>query len=302
MLGPDRFPPPFGLAQTDPAELGDAVVGAWDDFLAVADSADLSRPSRLPGWTGRDACVHLGSWDDHRVMVGLVEAARGGGGTAPADVDADNERLLAAHRDATDDDVRAALRRSRDVIEEWFDGPEPEELASARVRSSVGELPLLSLVHAGCYELAVHALDLAPCGADAPSEFLLGRGLAALMDVTGALSARSGIDITVTAQTPTGGWSFTSTTTGWATQDVPPGRFDAVGVAGAAHDLLDASAGRAQVPALLVQRRLKVQELSSFMRLAPLLHEVPGLPGGAVLKAGVSGLSGVTRLVGRFRR
>ena len=302
MLGPDRFPPPFGLAQTDPAELGDAVVGAWDDFLAVVDSADLSRPSRLPGWTGRDACVHLGSWDDHRVMVGLVEAARAGGGTAPADVDADNERLLAAHRDATDDDVRAALRRSRDVIEEWFDGPEPEELASARVRSSVGELPLLSLVHAGCYELAVHALDLAPCGADAPSEFLLGRGLAALMDVTGALSARSGIDITVTAQTPTGGWSFTSTTAGWSTQDVPAGRFDAVGVTGAAHDLLDASAGRAQVPALLVQRRLKVQELSSFMRLAPLLHEVPGLPGGAVLRAGVSGLSGVTRLVGRFRR
>jgi uncharacterized protein (TIGR03083 family) len=305
MLGPDRFPSPCGLAATDPSELGDAVVGAWDDFLAVVGSADLSLPSRLPGWTGRDACIHLGSWDDHHVMVGLVEAARTGGGTAPEDVDDDNARLVAAHRDAGDEEVRAALRRSRDVVEAWFDGEEPAGLGDARVRSSVGELPLLSLVHAGCYELAVHALDLAPCGADAPSEFLLERGLGALIDVTGALCARSGIDIAVTAQTGTGGWSFTSTTGGWTTGPVPAGPFPGVGVVGTAADLLDASAGRAHVPLLLLQRRLKVQEMSSFMRLAPLLSEVPGLPGGPVLKAGVAGLSsvtgGVTKLLGKLR-
>jgi hypothetical protein len=152
----------------------------------------------------------------------------------------------------------------------------------------------------------VHALDLAPCGAAAPSGFLLGRGLGALMDVTGALSSQSGIDITVTAQSGFGGWSFTSTTDGWTTRPVPAGPFEGVGVLGAAADLLDASAGRAQVPLLLVQRRLRVQEMASFMRLAPLVHEVPGLPGGSALRAGVSGLSsvtgGVNKLIGRLRR
>lgn len=302
---PDPVPRPCGLAATDPAALGAAVTRAWDDFLAVVDSADLGRRSRLPGWTGRDTCVHLGSWDDHAVLQGLVAAARAGGGTASGDADADNARLVAAHRDATDEDVRHALQGSRDVIAQWFETSEPAELATARVRSSVGELPLLSLLHAGCYELAVHALDLGPCGADAPSVFLLDRGLAALMDVTGALSARSAIDITVTAQAPDGGWSFTSDADGWNTRPVPAGRFEGVGVTATVRDLLDASAGRAQLPALLVQRRLKVQELGSFMRLAPLLNDVPGLPGGAVLKAGVSGLGAVTgglgRLVGRFR-
>ena len=305
MPGPDRFPLPHGLAATDPVELGAQVVAAWDAFLEVVDSADLSRPSRLPGWTGRDTCIHLGSWDDNEVLVGLLEAARTGGGAEPSDVDADNAVLVAAHQDATDEDVRAALRRSREVIAAWFETDEPAELADARVRSSVGQLPLLSMLSAGCYELAVHGLDLGPCGARPPSDLLLDRGLAALIDVTGALSSRSGIAITITAQSPAGGWSFTSSKQGWTTQPVPAGAFEGVGVKGTARDLLDVSAGRVQVPALLVQRRLRVQEMTSFMRLAPLLHEVPGLPGGAALKAGVSGLSsvtgGVAKLFGRLR-
>ena len=40
-----------------------------------------------------------------------------------------------------------------------------------------------------------------------------------------------------------------------------------------------------------------MQDLPGFMRLAPLLHEVPGLPGGAALKAAVGGLGRVTRLL-----
>ncbi|MGB8649592.1 MAG: maleylpyruvate isomerase N-terminal domain-containing protein [Mycobacteriales bacterium] len=306
MLGPDPFPRPCGLAETDPLTLGDAVVGAWDDFLTLVQSADLSRPSRLAGWTGRDTCIHLGSWDDHRVLLRLVEAARSGGGSAPPDVDGDNARLVAAHRDATDADVVAALERSRDVVAEWFESDEPAELATARVRSAVGELPLLSLVHAGCYELAVHALDLGPCDAPAPSSFLLDRGLGAICDVTGALSTRTGIDITVTAQTPDGGWTFTSTADGWTTSPVPPGPYSGIGARGTAADLLDVAAGRAAIPALFVSRRLVVQQLPSFMRLAPLLTEVPGIPGGPALRAGVAGLARVTgtlgRVVDRLRR
>lgn len=309
MLGPDLFRGSCGLAVTDPAEVGRAVIASWDAFLEVASEADLDRPSRLPGWSGRETCIHMGSWDDRVVLTGILEAARaGGGGHTPSasEVDQDNDKLVAAHRDATVDDVLEALQDSRDLLAAWLATSEPAELARARVRSSVGELPVLSLLHAGCYELAVHALDLAPCGAPPPPKELLSRGLGALIDVTGALSARSGIDITVTAQSSSGGWAFTSDAEGWTTQPVPAGDFAGVGVRGTVPDLLDASAGRVALPLLLLQRRLQVQQLPSFMRLAPLVSEVPGLPGGAALRTGLTGLSAVTggvgKLLGRLRR
>ena len=79
-----------------------------------------------------------------------------------------------------------------------------------------------------------------------------------------------------------------------------------MGVRGSIADLLDVSAGRITLPSLLLTRRLTVQHLPQFMRLAPILSEVPGLPGGAALKAGVGGLSamtgGVGKLLGKIRR
>lgn len=306
MLGPAPFDGPCGVAMTPTNELGAAVLAAWDAFLVVARSADLTLPSRLPGWTGLATCIHLGDWEDHRVMAGVEQSAREGGGQQPGDPDAANARLVAAHRDATPGQVLDALQRSRDVLADWFAGPGPTELGRARCASAIGPLPLLSLVHAGVYELAVHALDLAPCGADPVPPALLDRGIAALMDATGALSARAGIDITVTAQAAGGGWSFSSSGDGWTTQQVRPGPFDGVGVRGSAGDLLDASAGRAALPGLLVSRRLVVQQLPAFMRLAPLVHEVPGLPGGAALRTGIGGIGAVTggvgKLLGRLRR
>lgn len=309
MVGAQLFPRPCGLADTPIPDLGDAVVGAWDDFLAVAHSADLTKPSRLPGWTGRDLCIHLGTWDDHDVLPGILTAARNGGGARSKDAVAVNEAnaaLIAAHSSSSAEDVLAALQRSRDALETWFEGPEPSEMGRALVRSAVGELPLLSLLSAGCYELAVHALDLRPCGAEPPSPFLLSRGLGALIDVTGALAARHAVAIRVTAQTPTGGWSFTASELGWASDKVTAGAYQGVGVRGSIADLLDVSAGRLTLPSLLLTRRLTVQHLPQFMRLAPILSEVPGLPGGAALKAGVGGLSamtgGVGKLLGKIRR
>lgn len=291
----------LGLASQGPSVVGPTVVAAWDAFLDLVDDVDLSRPSRLPGWSNRDTCVHLGTWDDHRVLDRIVEAARTDGGRTPRSVDDDNARLVAAHAGASDEEVRAALRLSRDLVAAWLLGPEAEELGLRLVRSSVGELPLLSLVHAGCYELAVHGLDLEAKVPDA----LLQQGLAALMDVTGSLASKAAIGITVTAQTPQGGWSFTGDAQGWTVDRVPPGRFEGVGATGTAVDLLEASAGRAHVPVLLAQRRLRVQDLPGFMRLAPVLDQAPNLPGGAVLKTGVKAVSGLTsgvgKLLGRFR-
>ena len=305
--GPVRAAGRCGLAETDPTELGAAVLGAWDAFLDVvtAPTTDLSRPSRLAGWSGADVCIHLGAWDDAQVLADVLTSARTGGGGQAGDPDGVNAALVAAHRHASPAQVVEALEGARARIAAFFASPDVHDLGRALSRSSVGPLPVLSLVHAGCYELAVHALDLAPCGAPGPDARLLDRGLAALIDVTGALSARAGVDITLTGQAPDGGWRFRSGTDGWTTERSPAGPFDGVGVHGSARDLLDASAGRASLPQLLVTRRLVVHQLPQWMRLAPLLDDVP-LPGGAALKTAVSGLSGVaggiTRALGRLRR
>lgn len=307
MLGPVAASGRSGLAEQAPAELGREVLAAWDAFLDVVrdPATDLSRPSRLPGWTGRDTCIHLGSWDDAQVLESVLESARTGALDAGADPDDVNAALVRAHRDATDAQVVAALVAARERVARFF-AEEAQETGRLLARSAVGPLPVLSLVAAGTYELAVHALDLAPCGAPPPAPLLLDRGLASLLDVTGALSARAGVDLALTAMTPTGGWRFTSGPDGWTTEPVPAGPVDGVGVRGSAQDLLDASAGRAGLPQLLVSRRLQVHQLPQWMRLAPLLEEVPGLPGGAALRTAVSGLSGVAgsvgRVLGRFRR
>lgn len=297
-----------GLAETDPDELAEAVLAAWDAFLDVvrAGSTDLSRPSRLKGWSGKDVLVHLGNWPDAVVMEPLLaSAATGGHGTASAP-DAGNEMLVAAHREATNDEVLSALVAARERIERFFTSGEARTWGRMLARSTAGPLPVLSLVNAGTFELAVHAGDLAPCGAPPPPAALLDRGLAALLDVTGHLAARAKVDIEVTGQTPEGGWAFTSDSGGWTTSRVAPGAFRGVGVKGTVTDLLDTAAGRSNLGQLLVTRRLQVQQLPQWMRLAPLLDDVPGLPGGAALKAAVGGLSGVAggvgRVLGRFQR
>jgi len=285
----------FGLAELPAAELGREVLASWDAFLQVVrhPATDLSRPSRLTGWSGRDACIHLGSWDDGRVLDSVLASARAGALADSASPDAGNEALVRAHRGASDAEVVAALAEARDRLAGYFAGDEVEASGQLLSRSIIGPLPVLTLLHAGCYELAVHALDLAPCGAPRPPDLLLQRGLAALLDVTGALTARAGVDITVTGTTPEGGWRFTSSPDGWTTERHPSPEVDGVGVHASVTDLLDASAGRVSVPQLLLTRRMHVTQLHQWMRLAPLLEELPGLPGGAALRGTVGGIAGV---------
>lgn len=295
---------PRGLADTDAAELGEQVLACWDAFLdlVTAPTTDLSRPSRLPRWTGRDVCVHLGAHDGTSPMQGILTSARAGDLTDLGSPDAGNEAKVRAHRALSDDEAVAGIVRARDAVEQFLDGPDLAAYGQTSVGSSVGPLPVLSLVHAATYELAVHGMDLAPCGAPPPSDRLLGRGLASLVDVTGALASKAGVHIVLTASTPTGGWRFRGVEGGWTTEATASGPFDGVGVTGTAAELLDASAGRVSVPSLLVSRRMVVQDLSSWMRLAPLVAEVPGLPGGAALRGAIGGLGRVSGLLGRFRR
>jgi len=64
-----------GLADLPLADQRDRVLAAWDGFLAAAGDVDLDRPSRLPGWTGRDVCVHVGDWPGAPVLGGWFGGA-----------------------------------------------------------------------------------------------------------------------------------------------------------------------------------------------------------------------------------
>ncbi len=298
-----------GLADTPPEVLGQSVLRAWDDFLELVAATDLERPSRLAGMTGRDVLVHLGAWPDNLVVDSLLDSARAGAvGTSTA-LDDTSAQLLRAHRDATTDEVVEALHRGRAALADFFASQEAVELGRALARSTAGPLPVLTLLNAGTFELAVHALDLAPGGAPPPSPHLLDSGLSALVDITGGLASRAGVELVLGAQTPDGGWAFDSGPAGWTTAPLAAGTLRGVGVSGTAADMLEGASGRVALPQLLVTRRLVVQHLSQWMRLAPLLDDVPGLPGGAALRGAVGSVgglvgglaSGVGKVLGRLR-
>src|SRR5215212_4002824 len=63
------------MADAGRDQVGDMVLVAWDAFIAQAESVDLTRPSRLPGWRAQEICVHLGCWDDHTAMADLIASA-----------------------------------------------------------------------------------------------------------------------------------------------------------------------------------------------------------------------------------
>lgn len=159
----------------------------------------------------------------------------------------------------------------------------------------MGELTLTGLVVARCYELAVHTLDLAPAHV-APDPRVLGAGVAALADVTGALAARQQLRVTVAVTTPEGGWVVGAAAGSWTTirLDRSPGRsLGWPGIDGSAADVLDAAAGRVPAVQLLVARRLRVHDAPALLRLLPAIEDV--VPGGPGLRAAAGVLSGAGR-------
>lgn len=290
-----------GMADAGRDEVGGRVLAAWDAFCAQAAEADLQAPTRLPGWRVQEVCVHLGAWPGHTALADLVASARSGGTGAPPDVDAVNARVTAAHRDAPRAEVLAALRRNRDATAAHL-AEGPAELDRAPAVSTVGRLPLLSVVLGQAYELAVHGLDLAAAGASAVPPAVLQSGLAALADVTGALAAAGGIRGGATLATPDGGWAFAADGTGWTVRQVPAGRVAGTAVEAPAALLLEAASGRVNPVAALARRRLRVHELGGLLALAPIVQAAPGIPGGPILALAARSLGGVGGLLGRFGR
>ena len=288
-----------GMADAGREQVGQMVLEAWDAFLEAAETVDLARPSRLAGWRAQEICVHLGCWDDHTAMADLVASARAGGSGTPPDVDVVNARVTAAHRDASRDEVLAALRRNREATARYL-AEQPVELDTAPTVSVVGRIPLLSVVLGQAYELAVHGLDLVSCGAAPPPPAVLQSALAALADVTGALAASMDITGGVTLATPDGGWAFAADPHGWTVRRVEAGRHAGPIVEAPAQLLLEAASGRINPVPAVARRRLKVHDIGGLLKLAPIVQAVPGIPGGPILQLAAKTVGGAGGMVGRL--
>jgi hypothetical protein len=243
--------------------------------------------------------VHLGCWNENTAMADLVASARAGGRGAAPDVDAVNARVIAAHRDASRNDVLEGLRRNREVTARYL-ADEPVELDTAPAVSVVGRLPLLSVILGQAYELAVHGLDLVSCGAEPPPPHVLNSGLAALVDVTGALAASMDISGRVTLATPEGGWGFLADAHGWTVREVPAGAVDGPAVEARADLLLEAASGRIKPVPAVARRRLKVHDVGGLLGLAPIVQAVPGIPGGPILQLAARTVEGAGGMLGRL--
>jgi len=287
------------MADAGRDEVAGRVLGAWDAFIQRAETVDLTRPSRLRGWRAQEICVHLGCWEDHTAIADLIASARAGGAGTPPDVDAVNARVTSAHRNASREEVLAALRRNRDATAGYL-AEEPLELDTAPTVSVVGRIPLLSVVLGQAYELAVHGLDLVSCGAAPPPPEVLQSGLAALADVTGGLAASLGIAGGVTLTTPDGGWTFGSDGSGWTVRQVPPGRVEGPAVEAPADLLLEAASGRVNPVPAVARRRLKVHDVGGLLQLAPIVQAVPGIPGGPILQLAARTVGGAGGVLGRL--
>jgi uncharacterized protein (TIGR03083 family) len=293
-----------GLASWEPDDIASLVLPSWDAFQEIAATVDLYEQTRVAGWTARDVCIHLGSWPGSRSLQMMTAEARGNPSddvsSSDFDQDAHNEAIIEAHAGASRDDVLLALAEARAEAATFLASPEADELGQRLIRSVLGPLPLLTVVCAATYELAVHALDLAPAGAPRPPDTMLSAGLASLVDVTGALAARCSISTTAGCLAPEGGWAFASSGHDWLTMDLPDMQTGWSVVDGRADALLDASAGRRSVPGLLARREMRLHHVTGLLMLAPIVEAVPGLPGSSALGGAARHLLGAGRLLRRL--
>ena len=295
-----------GLASWEPADLAALVLPAWDDFIDLVGTVDLDAPSRVPGWTARAVCVHLGSWPGSRTLQQMMaEAERDhldahDPRSGSFDQESHNEAVLATRSRVPRAEMLQALRTSRDEAAAFLGSDTAGELGRHRIRSVLGPLPLSTLVGAAAFELAVHALDLAPAGGRAPAPALLSAGVASLVDTTGALAARQDLTASACCLAPEGSWGFTARPGGWTTVELPDLHEGWAAVQGDAADLLDASAGRRAVPPMLARRELRLHHVAGLLALAPIVEQVPGLPGGPALRATIRNVRGISRLVRRL--
>jgi hypothetical protein len=292
-------PDECGVSSADPAFATARALAAWDGFIALAEQADLASVARAKGRLGRDVVLPLGKWPQTRSLAQLLADAADGRTSTPIDLDREEREVLAAQSGASDDEALDALRAAREDVAAFFSSVPGPELLRSPTASPLGPIPVLTLLHAIGYQLAVCALDLEPCGISAPVE-LLELGVVALVDTTGALAARQGVSGSVTAVMPGSVWGFAAIGGSWRTAELPRpiGRPDGPAVEATARVIIDITSGRnLNLAGLWRDGSLVTHDLAGLSRLAPVLEQVPGIPGGVALRTATRAFSGVGRVL-----
>jgi hypothetical protein len=295
-----------GLATSDRAALEASVLSSWDSFIALVDDVDLDAVARGKGLLAREVVIPLGAWDDNRPMGALLDEARRGV-VGEHDQGALVDAVREAHRFEPDPAIRTALQRQRDDLAAFFAGDDADQLAGLPVASMLGTLPLVTFLHAATYPLATSALDLEQAGASVPQS-LLDAGLLGLVDTIGALAGRQGISASIAAVTPTRAIATGARVGAWRTVLLDPGAsIEQTGpsLSASTRLLLDITAGRADVPGALGRRELTFRDVGGLMALAPIVEQVPGIPGRGALVAAIraaNAIGSVARLLPFGRR
>ena len=257
----------------------------------------------------------VGRWEDSRGVAAFVADARAGR-TGRIDQDAYERSLRLAHLDAEPGAVVGALRSAGAEVAAWLGSPEDDRDGLMITASPLGALPIRTLCHAAVYQLAVLALDLEPCAAEPVPPELLELGLVALVDSTGCLAARRGLTASLVADTrdartddasgsdPTGDtsvWGFGASDGGWVASALPEP--DGPTVTASTRAIIDITSGRtANVPGLVRAGDLRLHDVPGLLRLAPLVDEVPGIPGAGALRAATTSLGVASSVLGRLGR
>jgi len=291
-----------GLATQDRADLARRVVRAWELLHALAERADLGADTRA-GRSAKELLTGVGRWPDSRwVAEVVIEARERPSAAARTDQDAEEDRLRESHRRASGAAVLRSVERAGEEAERFLGTEEDEEYGLRPVATQLGPLPLRTFLHATAYRVCVAGLDLQPALAEGGTEAddkvgeLVELGFVALVDVLGALAARGGLTTSLTGVTDVGSWTFASHRGAWqVVQAQPPGP----AVVGPAQVLLDITAGRAEdVGGLYRRGELRLEDVPGLLRLAPLLDEVPGIPGSGSLRVMARSLDMASRTLG----
>lgn len=277
----------LGLAGQDPLALAQQTLDAWSDFRESLETVDFDSKTRVKRQSARALIAKVGDWPESRQLPEILADARVGR-LALIDQDAIDAKVIATHEHDNRGQLLAAVERARDSLANWvldYDRDGLAELAVTSVGSPLGALPVMTYVHAAAFQLAVCSRDLEQAGAQTPDR-LLTAGLRALVDTTGALAARMGIDTTFAVVTPVASVVTISQQGGWTVNEV--GVADVVGdlpgLEGDAGTLIDVAAGRRNPVTTLRGRGIRINQMQRLMKLAPIAKENPGLPGGPILR------------------
>ena len=156
---PDLMPTPGerGVLSSQPDEAGRRAVDAWDAFIEQAARSDLGAKGRAKGRQGREVLLPLGRWPQTRSLAEILADAHAGRTTPAVDLEREERDVLAAQADASDVEVVDGLRRARDDLADFLASAGAGDERALTTASPLGPLPVLTLLHAVAYQLAVCA-------------------------------------------------------------------------------------------------------------------------------------------------